>query len=141
MHHLDNLLLESEINELGGKLKTAMETYTKALTEGVTDLGTSANDLAAAFDEASKRFEAARRGFGLVNKLPAGPERTEHRKRILGNLNRLRALVDRIMKEADTQGFSANQQIAQQRNTNRVGVAPATNPVAAPPHQAVPMRR
>jgi hypothetical protein len=139
MHNIDNLLLESEINELGSKLKSAMAVFTNILKEGVTDLGTPSGDLAAAFDEASKRFEAARRGFGIVNKLPKGPERSEHRKRILGNLNRLRALVDRIVKQADSEGFVANQQLAQQRGQS-AGMTGGTPP-PQPAHDALPRMR
>ena len=138
MNNLDTLLIESDIKELDKKFKAVVEFFSKVLNEAVTDLNVPAGDLAAAFDEAAKRLDAARRGLGLVNKLPAGQERTENRRRIMGNLNRLRALVDRITKEADSAGFAAGQQIAQQNNQAQLGQRPAQ---AAAPHQPLPRMR
>lgn len=131
MHNIDNLLIESDINSCETKLKDLMTTFTAVLKEGVTDVDMS--DLSAAFDEAAKRLDAAKRGLGLVNKLPPGDQRTENRRRIMANLNRLRALIARITKEADAGGFSANQQLAMAGNQNRIGNSTAPN--AAPPHQ------
>lgn len=43
-----------------------------------------------------QRFEATRRGLSLANKLPAGPDRTKHLRRIMGHMNRIRAAVTRL---------------------------------------------
>lgn len=133
MHNIDNLLMESDINGCETELKALMATFTAVLQEGVTDVDMS--DLSGAFDEAAKRLDAAKRGLGLVNKLPPGDQRTENRRRIMANLNRLRALIARIAKEADAGGFQANQQIAMGGNQNRIGSG--QTPSAAPPHQPV----
>lgn len=49
--------------------------------------------------EIHKRMEAARKGLGLVNRLPAGPSRTAHRSRIMGNLNTIRTMLNRMLKQ------------------------------------------
>lgn len=120
MKELDMLILEGEFNELEAIFESLVENYSNVLKEGVTDLSASHDDFMGMFDEASSRFEAARRGIGLTNKLPAGPERQQHRSRIMGNLNRLRALLDRIIKQADSNNFALGQE---QRFTNNRNVA------------------
>jgi hypothetical protein len=138
MNTIDNLLLEDEIRVHEANLTKLMLGFKEALTEGVTDL--PVGDLGSMFDEAVKRLEAARRGLGLVNKLPPGDERKANRSRIMGNLNRIRALVDRITKEADAGSFALNQQRAVQNAGNSLGMRQAA-PQAAAPHQVIPPRR
>lgn len=65
--------------------------YSK-LFEDVTDVD---GDI----DEAIKRLMAAKRALGLVNKLPDSASRTTNRSRIMGNLNKLNALVNRMAKK------------------------------------------
>ena len=50
-------------------------------------------------EDLSGKFQAARRGLGLVNKLAAGESKTKHAKRIMGNLNRIRAQLRRVEKQ------------------------------------------
>lgn len=118
MKELDMLIIEGELNELERFFNVMKSNLNDLITEGVTDLTSAPNDLMGMFDEASKRFEAARRGIGLTNKLPPGPERTQHRSRIMGNLNRLRALIDNIVRSADSGKFALGQEnrFSQQRN-------------------------
>ena len=78
------------------------EKYNQLVTEGVTDLNSAPGDFIGMFDEAIKRLEAAKRGIGITNKLPPGEERIFHRHKIMGNLNRIRGLLTRIMKNADS---------------------------------------
>lgn len=87
------------------KLKRLKINADKMIAEGVLDFnmpnvktvdkdsGKEVPNLDAIFGEANKRLEAARRALGLVNKLPQGESRTMHKRRIMGNLNRIRALV------------------------------------------------
>ena len=117
MKDLDMLIVEGEFNELESRFIKVLSDFNK-LTEDVTQLSAPSNDLLAMFDEASKRFEAARRGIGITNRMPAGPERQQHRARIMANLNRLRALVDRIVKKAETNSFSLGQEQRMTQNRN-----------------------
>lgn len=72
------------------------------LKENVTDLpgGMSTED---AFDEIQKRFEAARKGMSAVNRLAPGEFKSRHAKRVMGNLNRIRAMVKRLEKQLDAE--------------------------------------
>lgn len=67
------------------------------LTEAVSPLDPDL-DLEGQLAELSKRMEAARRALGLTNKLQAGVPRTMHRKRIMGNLNSIRAQLSRVVQ-------------------------------------------
>lgn len=115
LKEIRNNLKEYNENE-GGQYKITHKRVKKKLDEAVTDIPDGT--LADMFEEAVKRLDAARRGLGLTNKLPPGPQRQQHRARILGNLNRLRALVDRMVKTADTEKFTADQQIRMNDNRN-----------------------
>lgn len=55
--------------------------------------------LMADMEDLSGKFEAARRGLGLVNKLAAGESKSKHAKRVMGNLNRIRAQLRRVEKQ------------------------------------------
>lgn len=46
--------------------------------------------------DALNKYSAAKRGLGIANKLQDPADRAVHRSRIMGNMNRLRALVRRI---------------------------------------------
>lgn len=102
----DNLK-EYRENE-GGRYKIIKKRIKKPVNEGVTDIPDGT--LEDMFTDAVRRLEAARKGLGLTNKLPPGPSRQQHRARILGNLNRLRALVDRMVKMADSESFKLQHQ-------------------------------
>jgi hypothetical protein len=45
-----------------------------------------------------KRMAAARRGIGITNRMPDSPERTKHRSRVMGNLNTIRAQLNKVIK-------------------------------------------
>ncbi len=101
MDIIHDLLVESEILEIERNLLTVMKNLKKTLKEGVTDLGVTG--LADEFDEALKRLEAAKRGLGIVNKLPSGEEKEINKKRIFANLNRLRNLFDKFLKRTQSE--------------------------------------
>lgn len=65
---------------------------------GVEAGGGSMEEVMTAMEQVMKQMEAARRGLGLVNKLPDSPSRTRNRSRVMGNMNRIRANVRRIEK-------------------------------------------
>ena len=74
--------------------------FAACLTSATTLVENTGNDLSVStldsLDEISKRFDAAKRGLGLVNKLSPGPSKKKHASRILGNLNRIRGLLRRV---------------------------------------------
>lgn len=88
-------------NELADFKKTILElhkTWTaackkfKTLNEGVTDFET--DDLGYMFEEARKRFLAAKNAVKIANKLNDPAQKS----RVFSNLNQLRALVNRLTK-------------------------------------------
>ena len=74
--------------------------FAVCLTSATTLVENTGNDLSVStldsLDEISKRFDAAKRGLGLVNKLSPGASKKKHASRILGNLNRIRGLLRRV---------------------------------------------
>jgi hypothetical protein len=96
METLQLLMLENELDEHKATILALHKLYRtetkKALTEGVLDF--DSNDLDFMFDEAKKRFQAAKRGVQIANKL-ADPEQ---KRRVFSNMNKLRAFIARLTK-------------------------------------------
>ncbi len=65
---------------------------------GQVDTGGSIEEVLSAMEQVTKQMDAAKRGLGLVNKLPPGESRGTNASRIMGNMNRIRANVRRIEK-------------------------------------------
>ena len=110
-----------ELVEMFDALVEQINTLTEAVIPVNPDL-----DMEQQLAELTKRMEAARRGLGLVNKFPAGPQRTEHRKRIMGNLNTIRAMLGRVLKAQEQfnsaeQGYEAGSGYAQDFGRRAVG--------------------
>lgn len=57
-------------------------------------------DLEDQLAELTKRMDAARRGLGLANKM-SGREQKQHRSRVMGNLNSIRAALTRVMRQIE----------------------------------------
>lgn len=110
-----------ELVEMFDALVEQINTLTEAVIPVNPDL-----DMEQQLAELTKRMEAARRGLGLVNKFPAGPQRTEHRRRIMGNLNTIRAMLGRVLKAQEQfnsaeQGYEAGSGYAQDFGRRAVG--------------------
>lgn len=58
--------------------------------------------IAALFDDTTRMLDAAKRGLGITNKLKDSALRTKSRHRIMGNMNRIRAKLNRITKAIET---------------------------------------
>lgn len=56
------------------------------------------DELAAKLVKAQEKLAAAKKGLGIVNKLSAGDSKVKHAKRVMANVNRLRAEVQRLKK-------------------------------------------
>ncbi len=111
---LQILMLEEEIKEIGKGIMALHSQYKVALTEAIDDFISDDNDLGFMFDEAKKRFMAAKRGLALTNKLQDPMQRKEHKSRVLSNLNKLRAIFNRLQKDVE-----ATIQAAQQGSQGR----------------------
>lgn len=53
----------------------------------------------ATLDEMTRRFEAARRALGIVNKLQDGPTKKKHASRVLSQMNTFRHYINTLMKQ------------------------------------------
>lgn len=85
--------LEEELSLVEASLEDLRQ---QLLTEAPMDFADRYDDQWELFDEASKRLQIAKRALGLANKLSKPEERTHHKKVVIGILNRLRALVNRL---------------------------------------------
>lgn len=93
---LQVLMLENEIQDIGNAVMELYKSYKATLTEAIDDFLDQDNDLAFMFEEAKKRFLAAKRGLALTNKLQDPLQRKQHKSRVLSNLNKLRAIFNRL---------------------------------------------
>lgn len=91
--------LEKQLNKFDEAFTSIQFKHNLAIVEGVTD--DLDPDLDTAMDQLAKRLEAARRGLGLPNKLPPGDSRVLHRRKIMGNLNKIRSLFNFIQKKLE----------------------------------------
>ena len=62
--------------------------------------GSEPEVIAAEIEEMTKRLEAAKRGLSLANQL-TGDDRRKHQSRVLGNLNRIRARLNRLIQQLE----------------------------------------
>lgn len=95
---LQILMLETEIKEIGEAIMELHGQYKKVLAEAVDDFLSNDADLGFMFEEARKRFLAAKRGLALANRLPDPAQRKQHKAQVMGNLNKLRAIFNRLDK-------------------------------------------
>lgn len=91
-------MLENELAELKEQILDLHKLYyseikkNKALNEGVLDF--ESDDLGFMFEEARKRFMAAKKAISIVNKLGDPTQKA----RVFSNFNKLRAFVARLTK-------------------------------------------
>lgn len=52
-------------------------------------------------EEFSRRFDAARRALGIVNRLPDGPDKKKHAKRVMTNMNIFRNYMNVLMRQLE----------------------------------------
>jgi hypothetical protein len=142
---LQVLMLETEVKEIGQAIMELHKSYrstineAKSVNEAVDDFVQS-DDIGFIFDEAKKRYLAAKRGLGLVNKLQDPAQRQENASRVLGNLNKLRAIFNRLegsVKQAvDTLKSKMNgKQGNAQGQVAPQAAEPQSRPVAPQPQQ------
>ena len=95
------LTLEEQYEDYKNRFESGVALGLLNEKEGSDNLQQEALSL---FMEMQKRFEAAKRALGLVNKLKDSPSRTRNRSRIMSNLNKIRGSLqrlDKILKEMD----------------------------------------
>lgn len=99
MSILHSIISDYELKQLEEELnffEQSLAALRMQLTEAPMDFASQGDDEWAIFDEASKRLQVAKKALGLANRLSKPEERAHHKKVVLGILNRLRALVNRL---------------------------------------------
>ena len=86
--------LEERLSKIIDRASYLVEAYPMVSREIVTD------QLMAQLDDAIRRMQAAKRGLGIANRL-SGEDKRRHQSRILGNMNRIRAIIRRVEKEIE----------------------------------------
>jgi len=74
------------------------------LTEAEERILCEGDEVYNTLSKATAQLEAAKRGLGLANKLKDPGQRAQNRSRIMGNLNRIRALIRRATKALEAEG-------------------------------------
>lgn len=96
------------------KIKKELDTFEESFSlffeavkiEPIKD-DSSYDELMNLMGDAILKFNAARKGIGLVNKLKNSEERKKHRSAVMSNMNKLRGLMQRIDKKIA--GISKNE--------------------------------
>jgi hypothetical protein len=111
MSFIDQILEEREFEQDIAKFKPELEEMEKQLSElkeqmvkldEIEDpMAFSRKDQSVGelFDEAQKRMNTAKWAFGLTNKLKNPEDRKKHRKNFIIVMNKLRALINRLIKK------------------------------------------
>lgn len=71
------------------------------LFEDVTDVPENASP-EEIIDTITQRLAAAKKGLGLANKLKNPADKAKHRSRMMGNVNKIRGLLGRLVKKLGT---------------------------------------
>lgn len=95
----DGVMTVEQLNKEYDKL---VETYMQVSVQLNEAMLPVEGDFEAQMAELSKRFDAAKRGLGIVNKLPNGPQKTMHARRVMINLNQIRAMLARVTSALDS---------------------------------------
>jgi hypothetical protein len=123
----DNKMLATELDTIGQDIMSQYKSYmatVKMLSEGVLDF--ESDDLSYLFDEAKKRYQAAKRALGLANKLRDPAQKAENQKRIMGAMNQLRAF-NRTLEKSIADEMVALQQ-SMRPNGDMMGVPTSSAP-------------
>lgn len=92
MNHM-NLNLIQELQDLHEDMSTRMPALDREIS--------SPEQFDQTIEEISRRFEAARRALGLVNKLSDGPTKKRHAARVMANMNIIRNYMNLLMRQLD----------------------------------------
>lgn len=142
-------MLEEEVKNIGVEIMALHKSYSSVINEAIDDFIRDDADLGFMFDEAKKRYLAAKRGLALTNKLQDPLQRKEHKSRVLSNLNKLRAIFNRLEKAVQNaiqvaQGAAQNKDLFQPQQNgirdqfNQSNRAPTYNQSAQPEQKPQP---
>jgi hypothetical protein len=120
---LKELICENELKELKTQIINLEKEYKSRLKEGVLDFDNT--DLSYVFDEAKKRYMAAKKGLAISNKLRDPEQKKMNQARVMSNLNKLRAFLANLTKTIQNEVEAiyqqqSNKELFQQRPSANV---------------------
>lgn len=63
------------------------------------------DEISSSLENAVKQMVAVKKAMTILNKMPDSESRTRNKSRVMGNLNRIRGSLQRIVKMMDNQGM------------------------------------
>lgn len=99
MKHLREMHYENTLKEVERSIQFLEAEYGEMMEREVMINEHDENVLNAMFTDIERRMEAARRGLSLANRITDPAERREHKSKMLGHLNRVRSLMDNVIKQ------------------------------------------
>lgn len=96
---INSCQLESIVERLNTVYEKSEKDYDKLLKDISLNESTLMNKIESDLDDLSKRFEAAKRGLQLVNKLSVGMTKLKHTQRVMSNLSTLRSEILNLEKK------------------------------------------
>lgn len=84
------------LNSVFEQLATEHKYLSSVAATNRTIVENTSASLESELDKINQMFNAARKGLGLVNKLPYGDSKLKHTRRVMGNLNRIRGSLRRL---------------------------------------------
>jgi len=96
---INSCQLESIIERLNESFDKTEKDYDKLLKDISLNESTLMNAIEDDLDDLSKKFDAAKRGLGLVNKLSMGMTKLKHTQRVMSNLSNLRSEILNLEKK------------------------------------------
>lgn len=96
---INSCQLESIVERLNTAFEKTEKDYDKILKDISLNESTLMNKIESDLDELSRKFEAAKRGLQLVNKLSMGMTKLKHTQRVMSNLSTLRTSILNLEKK------------------------------------------
>lgn len=117
MNHLQEYAYQIELAKIERGANLLEAELQELLTYQVRIDEHDENTLNLILNDAERRIEAARRGLSAASKLTDPAERKQHVARMMGHLNRTRALLDRVVKEFFPEKVDAGDDSQKTRDT------------------------
>jgi len=93
---INSCQLESIVERLNHAFEKTEKDYDKILKDISLNEASLMNKIESDMEELSRKFEAAKRGLRLVNKLSMGMTKLKHTQRVMSNLSNLRTDIARL---------------------------------------------
>lgn len=96
---INSCQLESVVERLNGVYEKTEKDYDKLLKDISLNESSLMNKIESDLDALSTKFEAAKRGLSIVNKLSMGMTKLKHTQRVMSNLSTIRSDILNLEKK------------------------------------------